>query len=269
MNLVTHNPLRSLGIPGTVHIKPGHMYREAATIREADLVLFPEYWQVNTLVHAFRRSIFPSLATYHLGHDKIEMHRALLAVCPENLPETLILGAGPRSEEEILDALDFPFVAKEVRNSCGSGVFLIENRRDWRGYAEANDVWYTQEYLPVKRDLRVVVIGNRAVAAYWRVAAMDSFHTNVARGGHVDYTGAPAPAVQLVERVARNLGVDHAGFDVIVADGHCHILEFNVFFGLRGLHERKVPVADLVLDYLTGMFQAPGVPDRPVFPKAS
>ena len=117
MRLITLDPLRTLDVPGTRPLKPEQMFRESELIKSADWVLFPEYWQVNALVYAWKKKIFPSINTYHMGHDKVELSRALQALCPGNVPQTLILPRTPSSEEVILDQLCFPMVAKEVRNS--------------------------------------------------------------------------------------------------------------------------------------------------------
>ena len=95
------------------------MFRHKDEIKEADWILFPEYWQVNSLAYGLRKRIFPSLASYHLGHDKIEMTRAFWALCPEHMPHTVILPATPSAIEQVQNDFDYPFIAKEVRNSMG------------------------------------------------------------------------------------------------------------------------------------------------------
>jgi ribosomal protein S6--L-glutamate ligase len=264
MRCISFNPFRSLGIPGVISVKPERLFQEAAVVRTADWVLFPEYWQINVLAHVFRRPTFPSVATYRLGHDKVECTRALLAHCPAHVPQTLILPNEARAAEQVLDTFGMPFVAKTVRASAGQGVFLIENRRDWERYRTAHDVLYVQEYLPLRRDLRVVVVGEEAVTAYWREVREGGFKTNVAAGGVISFEDVPGDVVVQVAAVARALGVDHAGFDVAEADGHFVFFEFNPYFGLRGVQAARVPLAERILAYLQRC-----QPDRPTFPAAA
>ena len=108
MRLITFDALRCLDIPGSRYIKPELMFRHKDEIEQADWILFPEYWQVNALVYGLQKRIFPSLATYHLGHDKIEMTRAFWAVCPEHIPQTMILPPTPGSIEQVLDQPGIP-----------------------------------------------------------------------------------------------------------------------------------------------------------------
>lgn len=249
MQSVSFNPLRSLDIPGLRYIKPEHYLRSLDLVRDAPWVLYPEYWQVNSLVYGLKRRIFPSAATYHLGHDKIEQTRAFMTVAPDNTPWTEILPATDSSIDYILEWFEFPFVAKVVRSSMGEGVFLIESRREFLDYAAKNDILYIQEYLPIQRDLRVVWVGDEVLTAYWR-EQRDGFHNNVAQGGVVNFDAVPPEALELVVRVARELGIDHAGFDIAVVQGKCYLIEFNVLFGLDGVNEQGISVGEHVCRYL-------------------
>ncbi|MGM0592930.1 MAG: ATP-grasp domain-containing protein [Pseudomonadota bacterium] len=249
MRLISFNAFRTLDVPGVRYIKPESFLGSLDHVREAEWVLYPEYWQVNSLVYGLKRRIFPSIASYHLGHDKIEQTRAFMAVAPAHVPWTEILPATDASIDYVLEWFSFPFVAKVVRSSMGEGVYLVASRREFLDYAAQNDILYIQEYLPIERDLRVVWVGDEVVSAYWREGS-DGFHNNVARGGVLSFDDVPPVALELVSRVARELGVDHAGFDVAVVEGHCYLLEFNLMFGLDGLNRQGVKVGEYVSRYL-------------------
>lgn len=262
VRLITFNALRSLDIRGAHYIKPEHYLRSLDHVCEAEWVLYPEYWQVNSLVYGLKQRIFPSPASYHLGHDKIEQTRAFMAVAPHNTPWTEILPSTDSAIDLVLESFDFPFVAKVVRSSMGEGVYLIESRRQFLDYAAQNDILYVQEYLPIQRDLRVVWVGDQVISAYWREQT-DGFHNNVARGGVVTFDAVPPAALELVEQVARTLGIDHAGFDVAVVQGHCYLLEFNVLFGLDGLNRQGIRLGPYILHHLGLDDDEPRTPLQP------
>lgn len=262
LRMLSFNAYRTLEMDGIPYVKPELYLQHLEAINQADWLLFPEYWQVNSLVYGLGRRIFPSISTYHLGHDKVETTRALQAICPEHLPFTLILPATETALEQIPDTLGFPFVAKEPRNSMGRGVFLIEDWAAWRAYAARHAVLYAQEYLPLKRDLRVVYVGEKIVAAYWRYATEGEFLNNLARGGRIEFDGVPARALRLVEKVAARLEINHAGFDLAEVDGHFYFLEFNLLFGNQALLSRGIKLGPIILEYLRGM-------DHPTWPRAA
>lgn len=248
--LVSFDPLRTLNIPGVIPLKPELWLSQQDVIKAADWILFPEYWQVNALVYGWKKKIFPSISSFHLGHDKVEMTRVFQAVRPENTPFTQILAHTETAVERVLDRFCFPFVAKEVRNSMGQGVFLIENPKDFIDYAKSNSVLYVQEYLPISRDLRLVLVGTKVVTGYWRKAAPGQFHNNVSRGGSVSFDDIADGAVQLVESFAQQTGINHAGFDVAEVDGHFYFLEFNIRFGTCALIDRGIQLSQYIESYL-------------------
>lgn len=261
MQLVSFDIFRTLGFPDTTVIKPEHFLRHKAELEAVDWVLFPEYWQLNALVYGLKCRVFPSEASYRIGHDKVEMTRAFQAVAPEHTPWTVIEANGPEERERIWATMPLPFVAKLPKASMGEGVWLIENRQDWLAYCERTPVLYVQEYLPIDRDLRVVVVGDKVLTAYWRLQSEQGFYNNVAKGGAIDKGPVPAAATALALRLARTLGVDHAGFDIAMVEGYPYVLEFNRLFGNQGLKQGG-ELKDAILGYLRSQ-SAPEDPEGP------
>jgi ribosomal protein S6--L-glutamate ligase len=132
MRIVSFDVFRSLHIPGALYIKPEHYLQHLDSLCQADWVLFPEYWQANTLYYGLDCRLFPGIAGYHLGHDKVEMTRVFQAVCPRHIPQTVIEAATPGGIRTVLERFEFPFVAKDVRSSEGRGVYRIDSEREWR-----------------------------------------------------------------------------------------------------------------------------------------
>jgi len=267
MKFVTFNPFRTLGIPNVTYVKPENMFKEVERIKEADYLLFPEYWQVNALVYGLNKSIFPSISTYHLGHNKVETTRALQCTYPDNVPYTKIMSSFGTTAYDIERDFGYPLVAKEIKNSMGKGVFLIENRDQLQTYMNNNEVLYIQERLPIDRDLRVVFVGDRVICAYWRIAPSGGFHNNIAKGASYDFNNIPEEDINLVENVAKSLKVNHAGFDVAVVKDKLYILEFNVMFGNEGLRKLGVPVEKFIYEYITSNPEF--TPNNPILPKVS
>lgn len=247
MKKVSFNMIRSAGMK-TDYAKPEYYYDQLDKIRAADLVLFPEYWMVNSIIYGLNKPIFPSPATYHLGHDKIEMTRAFTATFPHRIPKTLIYGKNPYTIERVLEEFEYPFVAKTAKSSMGQGVWLIKNEQEWLEYVDKHETFYVQQFIPNDRDLRIIVIGEEVVGSYWRVS--EAFLNNVAQGAHFSYDDIPGHVVEEVLSIAKTLHINHAAFDVIVTEDAFFILEFNVFFGSEGLMPLGVRLPDKIAAYL-------------------
>lgn len=264
MKLVSFDIFRTLGFPDTKTLKPEQILAHKELLKDADWVLFPEYWQLNALVHGLKCRVFPSVASYRIGHDKVEMTRAFQAVAPEHTPWTLIEANGPEEQQAVWDAMVVPFVAKLPKASMGEGVWLIENKADWQRYCERTHVLYAQEYLPIDRDVRVVIVGDKVVSAYWRTQADQGFYNNVSQGGRIDRGPVPSVVTDLALRLARELEVDHAGFDIALVEGYPYVLEFNRLFGNQGLGQGS-DLKTAILDYLQRQAE-PEDPNGPTGP---
>ncbi len=206
MKLVSFNPLRTLGLDATP-LRPESFPGDPATlaaVRDADCVLFPETWQVNALHYALHKRVFPSVASHHLGASKVEMTRAFQALCPANVPETLILPATESGARAAAEALGFPMVVKQPRESMGRGVFKVESARELTTLLPSLEILYAQELLPIDRDLRICWVGDAVLSAYWRIGG-DGFHTNISRGATESFEAIPDNALELVATVARTL----------------------------------------------------------------
>lgn len=247
---VSFNPHRSIGIPAVRYIKPESMYRFVREIHAAQTILFPEYWQVNTLIYGLKKQVFPSPATYHLGHDKIEMTRAVMACFPEYIPKTEIRSSENAHFEDLADEFGLPFVCKEVRNSSGFGVFLIHTKEEFTVYKQDNSIVYVQEYIEIDRDLRVVVIGDGVVDAYWRIKETGCFHCNLARGAGLSRDNIPGHIIDEVMRIALFLKVDYAGFDVVPTSNGFKMFEFNLYFGTKGVRLTSVEMGRQIHRYI-------------------
>ncbi|MBW3139699.1 hypothetical protein KUV56_09245 [Ferrimonas balearica] len=251
MNLITFDALRSYRMSGLRYIKPERMRDHIDDIRAADGVLFPEYWQVNSLVYGLGAKIFPSVASYMIGHDKVEMTRCFEMVAPAHVPMTLIRANTPSNAQEVWDSMDLPFVVKIPRSSMGQGVFLIETYDQFQDYLNQSPVIYAQEYLPIDRDLRIIWVGDQIIGGYWRNQAPQGFYNNVSKGGTIERGLVPLEARNLVEHLATSLGIDHGGFDIAMVGSHPFVFEFNRLFGNQGLVGAQEQIDNQIRDYLS------------------
>ncbi len=221
--------------------------REKWLIGQASRIYFPTIFYAGTF-HSAGKSIFPSIASYiHLG-DKIRQ-LALFRYLNIPMPRTRILGGSRQARRrQIVECFSFPFVAKIPEASGrGTGVFFIDSYEALDEYlACSSGLSYIQEYLPIERDLRVVIVGSRAVHSYWKVSSPENFRTNVAQGGTVDFRDIPDEAVELALRAARSGGIDYAGFDLCFYKGEWMVLEANMNFGTEGLEAAGISLKEML-----------------------
>jgi ribosomal protein S6--L-glutamate ligase len=218
--------------------------QDAELIRSAEKIYYPSPFYAD-LFDAMGKRTFPSYHTYKCVQDKIKQ-TALFALLNIAHPRTRVY-YGKRQKNSISDHFRFPFVAKIPRGSAmGRGVYLIRQQSQLAEYLELTDVAYIQQYLPVDRDMRVIVIGNRVVHAYWRIAPRNEFRANLAVGGTVSLEAVPARALELALHTARMCRWDDVGIDICCYGNDFYILEANMKYGKEGFRQAGIDYVELM-----------------------
>jgi RimK family alpha-L-glutamate ligase len=163
---------------------------------------------------------------------------ALLARAGLPTPRTI---ACERAEDalEAFAELGGDVIVKPLFGSMGTGMTRVDDgdvaERVFAALALERAVYYLQEALPHDgRDLRVLVVGGRVLAAIERVGP--GWRANLARGAQARPARLTVEQERLSVAAAEVLGADYAGVDLLeTADGRDHVLELNGIPGWHGL----------------------------------
>lgn len=217
---------------------------EKSAIRNAKKIYYPTRLYAE-LLDAMGKKIFPSIHNYLLSQDKIKQ-TALFTLVGVPHPKTRVF-YGRRQKTRVLEYFTYPFVAKKARGSAmGRDVFLIQNKQDLDAYLDSHTPAYIQDYLPIDRDMRVVIINGKVVHAYWRVAAKGEFRSNLALGADVKLDPVPGKALDLALHTASACGWNDVGLDICEHDGHFYVLEGNMKYGKEGFRLAGIDFYDLM-----------------------
>jgi len=148
----------------------------------------------------------------------------------------------------------WPLVAKLASARQGRGVFLLQGPQELPPEAEPGRAGLVlQRFVPPRgrRDLRVLVVGGRAVAAMALEPAPGEFRANVHLGGRPRAVELEPAWAGLAQRAAAALGLELAGVDLMLTPrGGPWLVEVNYTPGFRGLEEATGrDIAGLILDY--------------------
>lgn len=173
--------------------------------------------------------------------DKLQTLQ-MLAGAQLPIPKT-ILGKFPADVDLVERELGFPVVVKKLRGTRGAGVVLCNDRAQFDdlanlldGATSASDFLFQQYIKPSHgRDVRILVIGGKVVAAMERRATDGGFKSNISLGGSATPFAPPPAMAELALKVAHTLQLDIAGIDILFdADGY-RICEANSAPGFQGL----------------------------------
>ena len=184
------------------------------------------------------------------------------------IPKT-ILGKFPVDVGIVERELGFPVVVKTLRGTRGNGVLLCSNREQFNDLAKLLDGassgadFIFQQYIQAShgRDVRVLVIDGKAVAAMERKSTDGSFKSNISLGGVGSSFTPPPEMAELAVRVTAALNLDVAGVDILFDSNGYRICEANSSPGFQGLEKAcRLSVPDAIFDSMRrrlGLAQPP------------
>ena len=261
--------LRALGVATDIH-RNGETYAKLTATGEikafaADydfaVYLDKDKYLGNALTATGLR-LFNSARAVEICDDKMSTYLALRGAgvrFAESIAAPLCYTPNAKADEEFLGKvageLGFPLVVKKSYGSFGAGVRLVHGMPELIATAQEflYEPHFYQQYIAQSsgRDIRVIVIGGKAVAAMERVAQKGEFRSNIELGGTGRKIVLPADYAQAAERAAAALELDYCGVDLLETEQGAVVCEVNsnaFFEGLEGA--TGVNVAKLYAEHI-------------------
>ncbi len=175
-----------------------------------------------------------------LSRDKL---RTLQALAHLGLPiPKSAFTASAEATPQLLDAVGgAPVVVKLVRGTQGKGVVMAPTAKAAEAviaaFATLKGKVLVQEFIKEAggRDLRVFVVGGRAVAAMERQGPEGDFRSNLHLGGTAQAVKLSAQERALAVRATKVMGLHVAGVDLLRSHRGPLVLEVNSSPGLEGI----------------------------------
>ncbi|MFX0049244.1 MAG: RimK family alpha-L-glutamate ligase [Candidatus Hermodarchaeota archaeon] len=167
-------------------------------------------------------------------------------------PKTIVC-ENPNDALDSFEELGGDIVLKPLYGSKGVGITRINDK----GFAEnvfytlgqLNEIFYLQEFIEhYNRDIRILVLGNKAVAGMYRVS--DNWKTNVYSGAKTEPLELSKELTNLAIKAAKITKTEIAGVDIVESEKGYLILEVNSIPGFTGLQRvTEVNLADEIVSY--------------------
>lgn len=188
-------------------------------------------------------------------HSLQRMSRAGLPI-----PKTAVI-ARPEALFAAVHAVGgVPVVIKLIRGTQGKGVVLAKNLATVSAVLDkvykARRQALVQEYLAEAhgQDTRIIVVGDRCIAAMERIATGDDFRANLHRGGTAVSLTPDRATSKLAVAAAKAHGLAVAGVDIIQAQRGPLLLEVNSSPGLEGIE--SVTGVDIAIEIISFLEQS-------------
>jgi RimK family alpha-L-glutamate ligase len=173
------------------------------------------------------------------ARDKLEAHQ-LLAAAGVPFPRT-VLARQPSDVARMVRLVGGPpVILKLLSGTHGKGVMLGKDIDEIQASLET--VWALNQTLLIQElvrdsvgeDIRVLVIGGRAIGAMKRVAKLGSFRANVHQGAQVTEFPLDDELEWLALRATETMGLDVAGVDLVRGATGYSVIEVNSAPGFEG-----------------------------------
>lgn len=154
-------------------------------------------------------------------------------------PKTIIC-ENPNDALESFEELGKDIVLKPLYGSKGIGITRISDR----GFAEnviysldqLNNIFYIQEFIKHNnRDIRVLVLGNKAIAGMYRVS--NNWKTNIHSGATMEPIELTEDIKNLAIKAAKITKTEIAGVDIVESEKGLLVLEVNSIPGFTALQK--------------------------------
>ena len=174
------------------------------------------------------------------------------------VPKTMLV-KHPINVSLVEKNVKYPMIIKTLSGSYGSGVFMVEDRKQFRQLmkmAELSNARYNiiiQECVEdsLGRDLRVLVVNGKVVGCMMRQSIDGDFRANITRGGEAIPYQVDEDIEWIAGECSRLLNLDIAGVDLLFNDGSYTICEVNSAPGFEGREKfTKVNVGEKIVNYV-------------------
>lgn len=171
-------------------------------------------------------------------HDKILTHIQLQKAGIMS-PATYVTPTASAAKS-ILKTMNYPIIMKFPSGTQGKGVMFAESYAAASSILDALDSlkqpFLIQEYIETNgSDIRVLVVGNKVVAAYKRKAQANEKRSNIHAGGTGERTLASPAVIKIAIETAQTLGVGICGVDILEGPKGPVVIEANLSPGLQGI----------------------------------
>lgn len=210
--------------------------------------------------------LFNNATAVELCDDKLLTYIALSKAgvsLVKSIPSPLCYTPNAKVDESFLRSvaqeLGFPLIAKKSYGSFGCGVKRVHGIRE---LFSTEQEWlyvphFYQSYVKESagKDIRVIVIGGKAVGAMERVAQQGEFRSNIELGGVGRKIELSPQYAVVAEKAANALGLDYCGVDLLEGGNGAIVCEVNSNAFFEGLESvTGLNIAKLYAEHILRCF---------------
>ena len=130
-------------------------------------------------------------------------------------PPTIIVDN--KNSAPCIPPISFPILFKPAHGSGSTGIKKINTLEEYKKTIKSTkyDEYLLQEWIDMRRDLRLIYIGNELVLHYWRINnCKDWKPTSTSKGSSVDFITLPEKWMDFIYNEYKKLKINVGAFDI-------------------------------------------------------
>ena len=193
-------------------------------------------------------------AAFTIAHDKL-LTQLKLNAANIPMPQTYLTSTIEEAKK-ILQKMNYPIIMKFPHGTQGKGVMFADSCASATSILDALAVLkqpvIIQEYVETGgTDIRAIVVGNKVIAAFRRVAQFGEKRANIHQGGTGEAISLNDHTKKIAIKAAKALNANVCGVDILESVKGPVVIEINISPGLQGVTQYTgVDVADKIAKYL-------------------
>lgn len=246
--------------------RPWGMWSDAASFLPQVDAIIPRigasitYYGVTVVRQFEAQGVITTAVSQAIAQSRDKLHSLqIMQQAGLPIPKTAVI-VKPEALHSAIQAVGPPpVIVKLIQGTQGKGVILARNWQTTAAVLEKlrayNKQALVQEYVAEAegRDIRIIVVGDRCVAAMTRIAAEGEYRANLHRGGTAVPFTLDAQTEQLALTAAKAHGLSVAGVDLINSERGPLLLEVNSSPGIEGIETTTgIDVAGAIIEFLEG-----------------
>ncbi len=213
-----------------------------------------------------KKPVFPDMNMYFAYGDKVK-EADIFKYHNIPTPKTHITYKKERALN-LIERIKYPFILKDAHGYGGLHVKKIDNKKEAkevidkifsvRGLRQGNKkaisikkgYFFAQEFMPIEKDLRVIIIGNEVTCAYWRYN-QEGWKNNVSKGARVSFDNIPSRALDVCLGLHKKMGFHWMSYDVFISNKGVSLMnEFSCNFGIKAPQEAGYEIRKMQVEYI-------------------
>lgn len=240
--------------------KNPHVLYQGKLLEEYDCIFIKGSFRYAALSRSItsiinKKAYMPIAAeAFTIVHDKL-LTQLSLEQSEIPMPKTY-LAATTEAAKKVLENINYPIIMKFPQGTQGKGVMFAESFPTASSMLDAltalKQPFLIQEYVETGgADLRLIVVGDKVVAAMERKAKEGEKRSNIHAGGKGEAVHADAHTKKIAVEAAKAVGAEICGVDILDGPKGPMVIEINISPGLQGITESTgIDIADKIAKHI-------------------